>query len=320
MKNLCGVALCAAIAMATGTARANDSTAVLEAGGLRLVRDAPVEMLSETLLISPDLIEVEYLFRAAESLGTSTLVAFPLPEYDLAWLGPSILGGAGESVATRQAFRLWIDGRERMPRLEVRALRNGIDLTDLLLRHGISPGALDYDHVTSTLQSLPDSAREELVAANLVDGYSYGEPHPLWTVRAAYYWHQDFPVGREVSVRHSYIPIAGAFFLSDSQLRDVDTAGFCMSDAEKRGAQRRLQESPNGAVVANEVRYVLSTGANWAGPIGTFRLILDKGAPGNMVSGCFDGLSKIGPTRFEATIRDFTPQQDLRFLFLRSET
>ena len=45
--------------------------------------------------------------------------------------------------------------------------------------------------------------------------------------------------------------------------------------------------------------YTLKTGANWSGPIGDFRLVVDKGSPRNVVSFCGTAVKKISPTRFE---------------------
>jgi hypothetical protein len=64
------------------------------------------------------------------------------------------------------------------------------------------------------------------------------------------------------------------------------------------------------------INYVLKTGANWAGPIGAFRLVVDKGAPQNLVSFCGDSVAKIGPTRFEMRGHDFRPAADLHVLIL----
>jgi len=61
--------------------------------------------------------------------------------------------------------------------------------------------------------------------------------------------------------------------------------------------------------------YVLTTGGNWAGSIGHFRLIIDKGSTDNLVSFCGDGVKKTGPTRFEMEKTDFWPARDLDILF-----
>ena len=63
--------------------------------------------------------------------------------------------------------------------------------------------------------------------------------------------------------------------------------------------------------------YVLTTGANWAKPIGTFRLTIEKDSPEQLLTVCADGLEKTGPTRFELLRKDFSPEQDIRMMMLQ---
>ena len=296
-------------------AAANDSAAVMEAGGLRLVRDVPVEIVSEELYISPSRIDVNYVFRAADDAGVSTLVAFPLPEYDLSWHGSGILGGIGDTVETRSGFRVWVGDEERFPLLEVKAIRNGVDVTPFLQNYGVPVGSLDYDAIMASLRALPPDARAWFEQADVVRWYGGQEPEPRWTIKATYFWAETFPPGRDVRVRHSYTPIPGRFFVSDMAYPGFDPAQYCMTGAETEGLRKRIAASPVGAVSVAQVRYVLTTGANWHGPIGTFRLIVDKEDAANMVSLCLPGLEKTSPTRFERTIRNFVPEADLDALF-----
>ena len=60
-----------------------------------------------------------------------------------------------------------------------------------------------------------------------------------------------------------------------------------------------------------------SCGANWNGPIGTFRLVVDKGSTENLVSFCMNGVTKIGPTRFEVVKTDFEPTRDLDIVIVK---
>lgn len=309
------MALAGALACA-GPALANDSTAVLEAGGLRLVRDAPVELLREDLKIAADRIEVAYTFRAADSMGLSTLVAFPLPVYDLAWLGMWGMGGDGATIGGQSEFQLWVDGQPKQAFLDVATLRNGINVTEALTELGIPVDSLDSMQISEAIRSLPQPRIDQLIQADLIEQFSDTEFAPKWTVQASFYWLQQFPPGRDVSIRHVYRPVAGMFFVADPGLRDFDPQAFCMSDAERRGVQNRIAQSQQGAVLGTEVHYVLSTGAHWWGPIRDFSLTIDKGAAENMVSLCFDGLQKIAPTQFRAQLRDYTPDQDLKVLFI----
>ena len=65
------------------------------------------------------------------------------------------------------------------------------------------------------------------------------------------------------------------------------------------------------------ISYVLKTGANWAGPIKEFRLVVDKGDADSLVSFCGDDVKKVSPTRFEMKMTDFTPEDDFAVLILK---
>jgi hypothetical protein len=67
------------------------------------------------------------------------------------------------------------------------------------------------------------------------------------------------------------------------------------------------------------VDYILTTGANWAEPIGDFRLVVDKGRSRNLVSFCGEGVRRISSTQFEIRRRNFTPTRDLSVLILTGE-
>ena len=66
------------------------------------------------------------------------------------------------------------------------------------------------------------------------------------------------------------------------------------------------------------ISYILTTGANWSGPIGKFKLTVDKGREKDFVSFCGTGVKKVGPTTFEMSATDFYPQKDLHVLFLNA--
>jgi hypothetical protein len=62
--------------------------------------------------------------------------------------------------------------------------------------------------------------------------------------------------------------------------------------------------------------YVLTSGANWAGPIRDFRLVVDKGNPDSLVSFCGEGVKKLDATRFELRRKNFKPTTDLNVLIV----
>src|SRR5882724_3879663 len=76
------LALMFAGAAMASVAHANDSTAELGTGGLNLVRNEEVDLLSEDLRVSRDAIRVTYHFRNHTDAPVTYLVAFPLPAID----------------------------------------------------------------------------------------------------------------------------------------------------------------------------------------------------------------------------------------------
>lgn len=128
--------------------------------------------------------------------------------------------------------------------------------------------------------------------------------------KATYYWDQIFPAGAKLEVTHTYQPQVGGFFYYPKQDEYHSVKEYCI-DAD---LQARLKKT----TAATTLHYVLTTGANWKGPIKNFKMTLDKGKPKTLVSLCLDGLRKISPTQFEVVKKNFKPKQDLQIVFFES--
>ncbi len=299
-------------------ARANDSTAILETGGLRLTNSHDITMVAEELYLSFEEVRVRYRFRNMSSRDIVTQVAFPLPKLDVGEdTGYSITARDPENVI---GFAVEVEGRKVAPSLELRATVNGVERTGMLKRHGlhILPFADDF---YARLEKIPASSRGELEQAGLVDWRSaWGAnnvplPTPHWMAHATFHWQQVFPAGKTIEVTHRYTPVPGtsfygAYLLEDQGLRD----SYCMDASFRKAVKRLLATKPNG--IMRELHYVLTTGANWKGAIGDFRVTIDKGKPGNLISLCIDGIRKTGPTTFEKRAKDFVPERDLKIMLL----
>ena len=138
---------------------------------------------------------------------------------------------------------------------------------------------------------------------------------------------QVFPAGRSVRVEHTYVPYTGGSVggYLDPQYRNQDDFAayrrrYCVDSAFLAGLDRRMRQGRTsaGGLRYSEVwlSYVLSSGANWAGPIGEFRLVVDKGKRDSLVSFCGEGVRKLDQTRFEMTKRNFVPKGDLDVLLV----
>lgn len=319
-------------ALLAAPALANDSTAELAAGGLVLTRTTAIEMRSEDLFISEQAVRVRYVFVNTSGALVTTRVAFPMPD-----IGGEEFFFHDTAIPNRDDpanildFRTTVDGQPVAMAVEQRALAKGVDQTAWLKAHGV-PLALHLDGVIARLDALPQAAQDEAVALGLAvpDEYDAGrgwEKHlnPAWILKTTFHWEQTFAPGAEVVVEHRYRPAVGGTVGTM-----VGSPGY-MSDAE--GAAQRARyciDAPLMAAVARAkgagdyapftetwIAYILRTAGNWAKPIGDFHLVIDKGAPENLVSFCATGVKKISPTRFEVRKTNWRPDRDLSILILK---
>jgi hypothetical protein len=321
-----------AACLAAGPALANDSTAELDNNGLRLLQEPDIAMTSEDLTISAKAVHVEYEFVNRGAAAKTVTIAFPMPD---------VTGGVDENVGLPDPdsadpfhFRVAADGVEVRATLNARAFVGEKDVTDRLaaVHAPLMPFAKG---ARETLDLLPQAAKDALVEAEIatIDEYSTRadgvmEKHlaPSWTWRAAYVWSQTFPPGKPVRLMQDYAPSVGgtagtsigsAGWRAKDYMREYP-GKYCI-DATFEAAVKRAMTSAHAEYAPfteTRINYVLKSGANWAGPIGAFRLVVDKGAPQNLVSFCGDSVSKIGPTRFEMRSHDFRPAADLHVLIL----
>ena len=316
------LAALAAVCLAA-PAVANDSVASMGAGGLVLQRTDGIVMRSEDLFISAHEIRVRYAFFNRTGADISTIVAFPLPDI--------IGGGEGDVALSDPAdlrFTTTVGGQAVITEVEQKAMKDGVDHTTLLREFGV-PLSPYGDTVRDTLARMSQARIDRLIQLGLVEdrGYAdslntYVDLAPLWTLKTTHYWTQTFPAGEVLDVDHHYVPAiggsAGSAFgdpeLMESEWFNETAATYCADDAFADAARRKRDRGEY--LTETWIDYVLTTGANWAEPIGDFRLVVDKGDPANLVSFCGEGVRRISPTRFEMRRRNFTPDHDLAVLIL----
>jgi len=330
------LALAAALLLAA-PASANDSTGFQGTGGIELSVSKDIRMLSEDLRIGLDEIRVSYVFRNVGAQPVDTLVVFPLPDLDLSQGLTMTNWGFPKESDDFLDFRLWVDDRPLAPQLERRAFFQGREVTRELEEAGalhLTPWGPDgYDQ---QVKAIPAAALDRLRRAGLIqDGED--ENAPQWVLRTRYHWRQSFPPGVDVKVRHAYRPFVGNALIGKATEIDGravvgrrigedapggDTDRYCLDAGTKRALAAVEKRNPKSEMPfsASEIEYILTTARNWRGPIGRFRLTLDKGAPDNILSLCWNGLKKTGPTTFESVIDNFVPDRDLRLLvFVRTK-
>ena len=309
----------------------NDSSAELSAGGLVLTRNEDIQMRSEDLYISANQVRVKYIFFNKADRDVTIHVAFPMPDVTFSEEPLSIPTEEPENLLD---FSTVVNGVPVLASLEQKAFVDGVEHTELLRSLGI-PLAPHTGSAAKALDELPRTKWEELEKLNLVELQEYIEsgasktcPVPRWTVKTTWFWEQTFPANSELRVEHKYKPATGesaATPLGEPSLEaepwfNEYRKKYCMDrdflDTIRRS--RAAAKMDYGSPFSEQrVSYILKTGANWAGPIEDFRLVVDKGEPKNIVSFCGKGVKKISPTQFEVRYQNYTPDKDLHVLILR---
>lgn len=335
MKNL-PTLLVLALAAASVTPRdvwANDSTAELATGGLIFVQNNHVEMRSEDLFVSSAEIRVRYVFFNKTDRDVTVLVAFPMPEIRIEHQDQALSVPTDDPVNMLE-FSTSVNGKAVETRVEQRVVAAGIDRTQFLRDLGL-PLAPHLPATNDALDRLPRDKWDELVRVGLgeIEEYDIGkgmQQHlsARWGLHTTFYWEQTFAAGAETAVEHRYRPsvgeTAGTSLGSPHSAKEPwlahYTRKYCL-EKDFMAAVGRSKKGPkgdHGAPFSEErIEYILKTGANWSGPIGEFRLVVDKGEPDNLVSFCGEGIKKISPTQFEMRKKDFRPEGNLSILILK---
>lgn len=322
---------------------ANDTAAAFAAGGLVFQRSDAVRMVSEVLRISPERIDVDYVFENTSQADVTTVVAFPLPTLDMADLFyspnllPSAIGGSplGAHQSRTQAspnflnFRVLVDGAEITPDVEVRSfLRDGREITASLRELEVDPIIGEWkdrphprkrhkqtaDNTTAPKSMATTEALIDLGAAERHDDFAFG----LWSTKVTFHWPQTFPAGKRIRVQHTYQPAPGGSLVSPSQADEWCADQGFLHAFKKLPRYYEAQGFDSSYLDGRWVKYILTTGANWSGPIGHFTLEIDK-ADADLVSTCpIPGLKLVKKgNSFTATATDYLPTSDLNILFAR---
>lgn len=312
--------LVGAVIAGSGVASANDSQAAFGIGGLTLTRSQDIRMDSEVLRISRDRISVDYVFTNTSAVDVDTLVAFPLPDVE------NGIEKLPYDFKGELDFKTTIDGRPAQLDIVEKATFKGRDVTQRLRAAGL-PIMPVHETFDPLVNRLAPEVRQGLIADGLIaDGGSDGSQtlwDAFWTVSTSVTRRQVFPAGRSVAVSHSYKPFLGGSVggrFDRTWRREADfakvRAEHCIDDTFMKGFDKRTKGGAAQTYSEVWIDYVLTSGANWKGPIGDFRMLIDKGNADALVSFCADGVKKVAPTVFEVAKKNFTPTRDVKVLII----
>jgi len=310
---------------------ANDSTAELATGGLVLRKTTDIEMRTEDLYISADEIRVNYRFFNRASQDRTVTVAFPMPDISVSGLDENIALPT-ENPENILDFATRAGGRPVETRVEQKVFAKGIDQTALLRRLGV-PLQPQLESTNKVLDALPQSQWPTLIDLGLAEVQDNGMDREgkkhlqaRWTLKTSYFWEQTFPSGKELLIEHRYKPSVGRSAVTSLASPGAEKEEWYKEYLQKYcldryfiGAivkARRIEKTDFPAFQEQRIAYILTTGANWAAPIKSFHLVIDKGDPTNLVSFCGDAV-KVTPTQFELTKNNYMPKNDLNVLILK---
>lgn len=332
-------ALCALLL--ASPAAANDGFGGLSATGLHFAQTDAIAMETEDLFIGLDRIAVDYTFRNLTEADVTGEVIFPLPPISLQALMNSDWNLPDDDSENLVNFTVTVGGQPVTPKVdriavieppwqENRPLSEqydtpGQDVTETLAGYGI-PLTIDIAQLGPMLLALSPQDQADLTALGLAEFYEGDaangmppEAWPLWSIVLRYHWTQTFPAGQPLDISHAYDnrPPGGLFGWTHPPVNEWEQdyqSRYCIDDGTSRAIAKRL--GPDGYGTAYNLAYVLRTANSWAGPIGQFRLTLDKGAAENLISLCADGVEKTSPTTFVVEKTDYTPDRDLEILIV----
>ena len=315
---------------ATCAARANDSAAELSIGGLQFVRTSDVAMESEDLRISLDRVSVRYQFANTSGKPVTLTVAFPLPDIDLS---------DAENIALPSTdpvnfvdFETRIDGVAAEFRIDQRAMLGDKDVSAQLDQFKLPLLPIGRREIHAA--ELPETTRSKLADQGLLRPVRTSDKGrqqyaAAWVAKTSAVRQQTFPPEREVIVEHRYRPSVGTS--PDTVLRrdlrsnaslssEVERyrKDYCVSDAFLAQLDKLTGDGALNApmIAERRINYVLRTGANWAGPIRSFRLTIDPGSSDRLISFCSGRLQPTAPNAPEFAAKDFTPEGDLKILIV----
>jgi len=324
---LLALAAASMLAAAAVTARADDSSASLGAGGIAFTKLADVRMASEDLRLGPNAVRIRYTFVNDGKTDIDTLVAFPLPDIDAYEFWGTPIGRITGDPVNFVGFKAVVDGKPVAVTVEQKAIHEGRDVTGILKSVGLPVNVVSGRNYR-LMDKLTAAQRRLLIKAGLAE-FDSGQGIARWIVRTRFYWRQRFPAGKTVTIEHSYKPVTGQAFFSEYDLKakpgatdDYWKKAYCMEEATLARvrlamAERKQSNRNEGLLNAYSTDFILKTANNWKGGIGRFHLTLDKLKPDNILSLCWDGaLKKTGATTFESARDNFAPARDIKFLVL----
>ncbi|NMM43588.1 DUF4424 family protein [Rhodospirillaceae bacterium KN72] len=303
---------------------ANDSVIAIDAGGIDFARTDAIRIVSEDLFISTDRIRVRYIFENVTPEDVTLTVGFPLPPVfanDLVDRTPETATDGAYMTFETTVDEIQVQASETV---EVFDLTDR-NITDVFRAEGfpLKPQSPLYTRdFYESASTETETVKDRMRALGLLGNFESMK----WKFRLTYTWSHRFKAGHLTEVVHSYVPLAGVFqFMSalsgaptDAGLSTWIRDEFCPDESIWRALHSGAAD--HLVPVVRHVGYILTTGGNWAGPIGSFRLTVDTGHAENLIATCWPyRLKRRSETEFSFEARDFTPRHNPRIAIIESD-
>lgn len=319
MRHIGSAAICGAamlLGLATPAVAEDEGRGIGHAAtGPIFTLPAGVSVERQEVHISFYSVRLAYVFKS--STRQTVHFAFAMPDMpvdaspDIAALDEnSKAGGLAADTQPANYLRLSVsvNGRKLPLAGHGRARLGGKDVTRQLLDAGVP--LLSGPDGDPIWRQLPPEKQTALEASGLMSGDS-----AQWTYQADFAWDTILAPG-ETRVEASYAPLFD--YWSDINLDhfpEIATGGsatraYCIDDAVRRAflSGKRPYE-------LYTVTHLAAPSGGWRGPVGHYRLVVDKQHPTDLVAFCPLEAKKISPTRFEWTATNHTPGHVVGALF-----
>ena len=280
-------------------------------GGLIFSGNVNLVIDQQDITMAADSVQVNYVIRNSDANDHTITIAFPFADVDGS-VSPQLQAEFTVSNPTNYMDVVFaVDGRRPDYAIEQRAIAVGLDATKAITDAGLPLFPIAAD-MGQRLADLDPAVRRDLAARGVLK-IDDDVVTPAWTLKTTAYWRQVFPAGQAIALGLAYKPIVGRNAFSSGALQPFKKA-VCI-DAVSEQSILRLA-SDGAALTMVMIGYVAHSGSEALGPVGRFRLTVEKPEAKSIAATCRQGLSKIGPTTSDWVATAYPTDEDFRFLFV----
>ena len=305
------------VLLSPAVALANGAWSEFPAGGVVFKADTVVSIAREDLEIGLDRIRVHYVFSSLAGEPLERTIGFPMAKVPLddspenypnrSW------AGEGQDARNYMAFEVAVNGEPLTPKLHEYAWLGEVNVTGILAELGVPVFAATIE-TYEKLARLPEATVGKLLEEKLA--VQEGDwLIPQWQYQSVYEWTQAFAPGK-TDVEVSYRPLYGSYYGPEPYFEGgSESAHYCYDNATRQKLAALL--AGGSFPEPFTVGYILTTAANWNGPIESFNLKVSQ-EDGQFARFCVpEGLRAVGDGA-SWVAEGFEPRSDLKIVFFGS--